>query len=180
MSKYKITCLSIALLALTAPALSAFSDHGHPMPQQVKSPEFSPDDPRYLLRTRGYAKAISLAYAVNEFNRRARRTGIGKAQRPLTVEEVLAAIRDWSPEEDPIEPSMFEELQRAAKVGQMPKGAYLSFSSGSVSRNGYDIDAWNIHLRVGLDKYPDDEVGVPTYGVLVRRQYIASRPEEFL
>lgn len=148
--------------------------------QERKSSELSVDDPQYLLRTRGYPKATSLTEAVAEFNARAQRNQIGKTQPPLTEGEVLAAMRDWSPDADPIEPSMFAELQRAAKSGMMPKGAYLNFNSGTLSRNGYDIDVWNIYLSVGLDKYYGDLVGVPSYSVLIRRQYIDSRPEELL
>lgn len=181
MSKYKITCFATALLALTVVAFYADARESHPMPQQErKTAELRPDDPHYLLWTRGYPKATSLVQAVDEFNKRAQRTGVGKTQPPLTVDEVLAAIRDWSPKEDPIELPIFEGLQQAAKSGMLPKGAYLRFNSGAYSRNGYDIDAWNVYLQVGLDKYHADLVGVPAYGVLIRRQYIASRPEEFL
>ena len=181
MNKYIDKHIAAVLLALTIAALYSFALASQPTPWQERKPaELRPDTAEYLLRTRGYPEATPLARAVGEFNERAKQTEIGKTQPPLTAEEVLAAVRDWNSKEDPIEPKMFAALQEAAKGGMLPKGAYLSYSSGSLSRNGYDIDAWNIYLQVGLDKYPADLVGVPSYRNLIRRQYIASRPEEFL
>ena len=181
MNWYRVTSIAALLLFLTAAALYSFARGSQPIPRQGRKPaELRPDVGEYSLRTRGYPEVTPLARAVEEFNEHAKRTEVGKTQPPLTVEEVLAAVRNWSPKEDPIEPKMFAALQEAARAGMLPKGSYLSFSSGSVSRNGYDIDAWNIYLQVGLNQHPADLVGVPSYGVLVRRQYIASRPEEFL
>lgn len=181
MNKYRVTYIAAALLILTAAVLYSFARGGQSTPRQEPKPdELRPDAGEYLLWTRGYPGTTPMARAVEEFNEHAKGTEVGKTQPLLTVEEVLAAVRDWSPNEDPIDPEMFAALQEAARSGTLPKGAYLSFNSGSVSRNGYDIDAWNIYLQVGLNKYPNDLVDVPSYRILIRRQYIASRPEEFL
>jgi hypothetical protein len=181
MSRPRFTLLALALPFIAASIIFLPGRGALNASQQERKPsQTGADGPQYILRTRGYPKATPLSQAVAEFNERARRTQVGKTQPPLTVEELLAAIRDWNPDEDAIEPAMFAELQRAAKSGMMPKGAYLNYNSGTLARNGYDIDAWNIYLRVGLDKYADDLVGVPAYMVLIRRQYIASRPEESL
>jgi hypothetical protein len=133
-------------------------------------------DSENLLRTHGYPKEVPLSQAVNECNRRIQNTRVGKTQPPLTVDEVLAAIRDWSNKEAPIDPKMYNVIQNISKTEIMPKGSYFFFSTGTISYNGYDIDALRIYLRVGLDKYPDDLVGVPVYSRQIRSQYISSRP----
>lgn len=129
----------------------------------------------YLLWSRGYPNDVPLARAVNDFNKRARHDEVGKSQSPLRVEEVLAAIRDWSRQEEPIDQAAFEEFQTISKTGLMPKGSFLNFGKGADGRNGYDTDAWSIYLYIYLDKYPGDQVGVPGFARLIRMQYLSSR-----
>ena len=143
---------------------------------QSSPPPFDPQDPAYLLRTRGYPREVSLAQAVEEFNQRARENRIGQTQPQLTVDEVIAAIRDWNVKDEPINIKVYAIFQNIAQTAMMPKGSYLFFSTGTGAYRGYDIDAWHIYIRVGLDKYPDDLVGVPAYSRLIRTQYITSRP----
>jgi hypothetical protein len=146
-------------------------------PQDVAADsELDPSNPAYLLRTRGFPRDVPLSQAVAEFNARAEKNPVGKTQPPLTAEEVVASIRDWSLKEEPIDPERYREFQAIAKTGTMPKGSYFCFNAGTISRNGYDIDAWHVYLRIKLDVNPDDQVGVPAYSRLIRTKYIDSRP----
>lgn len=148
---------------------------------QVKAdnPENRESAAEYRLRTRGYLSEVPLSQAVDECNHRIQATTVGKTQPALTDEEVVAAIRDWKHDEAHISPQMYKLFQSIAQTGTMPKGSYFFFTTGTVSYNGYDIDALHIYLRVGLDKYPEDVKGVPVYERQIRMQYISSRPTRF-
>jgi hypothetical protein len=176
MSRLKLVCALLSLLTLVVTVPFVCAQGRRPDKQANGSAAAEPDDPAYLLWTRGYPKATPLAQAVEDFNQRLQRTQVGKTQPPLTEEEVLAAIRDMRRGEDEIPPYLFERLQLAAKGLMLPKGSYFSFLTGTVSFRGYDIDALNIYLQLGLDKYHADLVGVPSFSHLIRRQYISSRP----
>src|SRR5438046_396842 len=118
MGKYNLHIIVIILLIITGVALYATVRQTHSITNtdasSLQSPiitntadaqvisqdqsnfsENTESDSDYLLRTRGYPKEVSLGQAVEDFNRRAQSTKIGKTQPPLTVEEVVAAIHDW-------------------------------------------------------------------------------------
>jgi hypothetical protein len=57
----------------------------------------------YKLRMNGYAEAVSVSQAVEDFNRFAQCHQLGKTQPPLTADEFLAAVRDADPEEEKIQ-----------------------------------------------------------------------------
>ncbi|HEY3103762.1 MAG TPA: hypothetical protein VGJ69_09215 [Pyrinomonadaceae bacterium] len=151
------------------------------LPRDVPPPSPGPsensagqDATSYLLWTRGYPRAVRLAQAVQDFNARAARDEVGQTQPPLKVEEVLAAIRGWSMAEEPIESSAFAEFQKIGANEIMPPGSFLDFGKDAENRNGYDTEAWSVYIYIRLDKYPRDQVGMPSFVRLVRMQYISS------
>ncbi len=131
---------------------------------------------QYKLSMNGYPTEVSLAQAVEDFNKMAQCHLIGKMQPLLTVEELLAAIRGSNRSEERIEPWVFEIYQKISKTEMMPKGSFLDYGLGANNLNGYDIRAWSINLFVGLDKYSREIMGNPFYIRLVRKQYISSQP----
>jgi hypothetical protein len=129
----------------------------------------------YLLWTRGYPKDVALSRAVADFNKRTQLDEVGKSQPLLRVDEVLAAIRGWSRQEEPIDDVAFDEFQEIAAKGIMPKGSYLDFGKGADGRNGYNTDAWSIYLFIKLDRHPRDQVDEKSFSRLIRMQYISTR-----
>jgi hypothetical protein len=123
----------------------------------------------------GYPSSLSLADAVQQFNRRAQQDRIGTKQHPLTSEEVVAAIRAWNIKDEPMDKSAYETFQAIARTGVMPKGSYIRSISGLVARNGFDIDVWWIDVQVGLDKYPTDLADVPMYAHRIRSTFVSSK-----
>ncbi len=134
------------------------------------------------LARRGYRTDISVDDAVKEFNTRAQRDPIGEKQPPLTAEEVIAAIRGWDREKEPIDGAAYEKIKKIADTGRMPRGAFLRFIPGWLAYKGYDIDVWWIDLQIGLEKNPpeegvwDSELVIPARRI--RTRFIESRPQK--
>ena len=139
----------------------------------------------YELKNAGYPKEISLNEAIEVFNGLAQCEEVGKAQPPLSVDEVIAAIRDYNCKKDSLdEKNLCAEFQKVAETGVMPKGALLDYRGGiggySISRgyDKYDIKTWEIYLYLRLDKYRNDLKNVPQFSHLIRLKYISSKPVE--
>jgi hypothetical protein len=67
------------------------------------------------------AKSTPLANAVEEFNQRANNDDIGKWQEPLTVEEVIAAIRLWDRKQTPASDQVYDTCQEIAESRLLPE-----------------------------------------------------------
>ncbi len=133
-------------------------------------------DSEESLRIHGYQKEVPVTIAVKEFNQRAQMDSVGKNQKPLNEEELLAAIRGWNLGSDSIDPAVFLTFKKIADTGLMPIGSYIRFISGLIALDGYDIDVWFVELRVGLNRYPADLAEMPIYLRRIRTEYISSRP----
>ena len=129
----------------------------------------------YYQRYRGYPKVLTLDEAVGEFNIMANCHPIGKNQPPLKVEELLAAVRDISKKDKSRESWLPQRYRKISEGGVLPLGSYIDYRIGVSNRDGYDVSEWTIFLRVGLDKYPGDIIGNPSFITLIRKQYISSR-----
>ena len=128
----------------------------------------------------GYFKEMKVEEAVAEFNLRALSNRIGKTQPPLSAEEVLTAIRSWEIGEEPIDRNVFGEFQKISKSGLFPKGAYIDFFSGYNARNGHDIEAWIIFIKVRLNQnYDMEQDERPLYSHKIRMKFISSKPTKF-
>ena len=155
-------------------------------PCRYQKPEFDfksdSDSKLYELINAGYPKEISLDTAVTVFNRFAQCDERSKVQPPLTVDELVAAIRDWdcTEEKDTINKKVCADIWKIAETGKMPKGSFID-SDGSVNRvytvhdfNGYLIKTYEIYLYIWLDKYRRDMKDEPVYSHKVRLKYISS------
>ena len=132
----------------------------------------SHDDDRFL---RGYPKDLPIAEAVEDFNTRAQRDSTGRRQTPLTVPEVIAALRAMDSTSKALPHGELEVFRRIAHTGVMPKGSFLRFISKRIALNGYDFEVWWINLQIELDKYPAELADVPLYVCRIRTTYVSSR-----
>lgn len=115
-------------------------------------------------------KEVTLAEAVKEFNRRAREDATGKTQPALTEDEVVAAIRGWDREEEPVTDDIYKAYQAIADTRKLPAGAALEFITRCWGRNDpYEFDVWWINLEIMTG--PDTG-----YGFRIRHQMLRSRP----
>jgi len=126
----------------------------------------------------GYPVNFPVQQAVDEFNARAKNDSIGNRQPLLTSYELLAALRGYDRDMNPVSDSIFDKFQNIARSGIVPKGAFLRYLRGLRAINGYDVDAWWIELQIELDKYPNDLAGVPQYIYRIRTTYISSKPHQ--
>ena len=113
----------------------------------------------------------SLAEAVRSFNRAAIERPEGKAQPPLTEEEVVAAVR-WSlldRKKLPVTDETFATLSAIPEGRRLPPGFDLELLTGYEPNDRVTFDVWSIRLRL------PSESG-DTTGVTIREQMIRSRP----
>jgi hypothetical protein len=118
----------------------------------------------------GQRSNTPIADAVAEFNREAALNPIGKTQPPLTVAEVIAAIRGFSPEAHPHSEIFLQRFKTIAQTGIIPAGCYLSFICGWTPNKDYDYVVWWIDLCVHPEKAGEQVQG--GYG------YNSSKPHE--
>jgi RNA polymerase sigma factor (sigma-70 family) len=108
-----------------------------------------------------------LAKAVREFNQKAKGDPIGEKQSPLTEAEVIAAIRCWDRERDPVSDSTYRAYQKIADTGELPPGAELSFITycgTHYDSKECECDVWWVDLQL------------PRSTFRIRDQKIAFRP----
>ena len=113
-------------------------------------------------------KEVTLAEAVKRFNRRAQKDAAGKTQPPLTEDEVVAAIRWWDREEEPVTDDVYQAYQAIAATRKLPASAALYFITRCTGPNGDEVDVWWINLEI---TGPDTG-----YGFRVRHQMLRYRP----
>jgi hypothetical protein len=115
------------------------------------------------------AKTVTLAEAVKEFNQRAGSDETGKAQPPLTEDEVVAAIRGWIREQLPAPDDVYGVYQTIAGTKKLPEGAKLTFTTKWSGFNKHEFDVWWVDLHITL--------GLGTgYGFRIRDQKLRCRP----
>jgi hypothetical protein len=112
----------------------------------------------------------ALRAAVEAFNAQSLSSPIGKDQPPLSVEEVVAAIRLTERTEHPAATdALFGSLQRIATTGKLPPGAQLEVLTGLDRGGAFLFDVWYVRMML-----PKDEGG--TYSFPIRSRTIRSRP----
>ncbi len=125
----------------------------------------------------GQKRDTPIAAAVAEFNRLAASNPIGKTQPPLTVDEVIAAIRGFTAEEHPHSEVFLPQFKKMAQTGIIPAGCHLSFICGWTPNKDYDYVVWWIDLFVGREN-ADPAQGSYGYNYRLRAQMISSQPHE--
>jgi len=112
-----------------------------------------------------------LEVAVSRFNDMAALDVIGKDELPLTVDELIAAIRGVSLKEDAAMPqSYYEALQEIAITRTIPKGWTLDFNNGwnwQMTGKKREFDVWWVDLR------PPNAKGLRN--IRVRQRFIRCR-----
>ena len=102
-------------------------------------------------------KEVTLPEAVKGFNRRAQEDATGKTQPPLTEDEVVAAIRGWDREEEPVTDDVYQAYQAIAETRKLPEGATLNFITrcwGGSTPGNRERRFWGVDGR-GFEEDPD-------------------------
>lgn len=150
----------------------------------------SSDNKLYELIQAGYPKEISVTDAVAVFRKAVECSEEAKSQPPLTVDELIAAIRDWdcTKEKDAANKKVCADAWKITETGKMPKGAFIDYNDGlggeeyPRGKKGYQVKTYEIYLYLWLDKYRRDMRDEPLYSHLIRLTYISSvlpEPEKF-
>lgn len=125
----------------------------------------------------GATTATPLEEAVRQFNAMTASQKIGKDEPPLTVDEVVAAIRGWIPSEIPVQPEILKIYQEIAESRILPPGAELRATIRWIGYNDYHFDVWWVDLRVGpVQRAQRDPVLGYGYVFRIRDRKIHSRP----
>ncbi|MEM7576724.1 MAG: hypothetical protein AAF328_04535 [Planctomycetota bacterium] len=120
----------------------------------------------------GASADVSLAAMVEAFNAKAADDPTGQGQPPITVDEVVAAIRGWIPDLGPdIDDATFDRYQQIAETGVVPPGTVLGSMTRWHGYRGFVFQVWWVDLNL-----PSDGEGFHGYTFRLRDIKIASRP----
>lgn len=113
-------------------------------------------------------KRLLLEEAVDKFNQKSQETKIGKDQPPLTVDEVIAAIRAWDRKKIPASDKVYEAYQKIAESRVLPDKAEFDFMTG-FTNDRFEFDVWWVNLSISTGPKSG-------YGFRIREQILSSRP----
>lgn len=100
---------------------------------------------------------IALAAAVADFNLRATQDEVGKAQTPLTVDEVVTAIRSAGRHQLPLIEYQRRMMHTVAETQQLPAYSGLKFTTTWFSPSGYRCEVWWVELVLCSQEQQHDE-----------------------
>lgn len=124
-----------------------------------------------------FAAEIRLATAVERFNARAKLDAVGKAESPLTAEEVVAAIRGWVRKQHPVPDAFYNAFQTVANTQTLPAGSRLDFTTGWQKNNGHDFVVWWVDLTLSDPAAPgSDPATTAAFTYRIRDRKISLRP----
>ena len=129
---------------------------------------------------------VDLDKAIEEFNRKAQANEIGAKQPPLTMEEVVAAIRRWDREKLGPTHGARDEYDEIARSQSLEKNDSISFIDSwgplKIGEEYYYFDVWWIDLRIERAEVADGLGRTPgRFNLRIRDRTISSRkltPEE--
>ena len=122
-----------------------------------------------------FTNATELKTGVEMFNAQVNRISeIGKEQSPLTVDEVVAAIRAWDLKAFPIAPELLTIFRNIAEKKTLPPGSSLDFTSGWQPNNEFEYTVWWITISVSAPN-PEKENSKVGYSFLIRDRKLSSR-----
>lgn len=110
-----------------------------------------------------------LSRAVADFNKKALLDSIGKAERPITEEEVIASILLLEkPVNAPVSDELFQQIKKIAATKVLPVNAKFESLNGLDPRGSYIFDVWSVRIR--MDR-PDGS----SCAFLIRQRVVGSR-----
>lgn len=110
-----------------------------------------------------------LLRAVADFNKKALLDSIGKAERPITEEEVIASILLLEkPVNAPVSDELFQQIKKIAATKVLPVNAKFESLNGLDPGGSYIFDVWSVRIR--MDR-PDRS----SYAFLIRQRVVGSR-----
>ena len=114
--------------------------------------------------------ATPLAAAINGFNS-AHHTVWNVRQKPLTEEEVVAAIRWWKTRRNdaPVPNGEFAQFQKIADTRALPQGAEFEVIPDFIYGDGTEHFIWSVRIRMPQQSKPGW-----TFAYEIRRQYVHS------
>ena len=125
-----------------------------------------------------FTETTSLSDAVERFNAQVNRISkIGRAQPPLTVDEIVASIRAWDRKRNPIEPGLLAVFDRIAESKSLPADSALMFTSGWVPNQEYEFTVWWVDIYLYYPR-PDRDDSKFVYIHRIRDRTISSRPRQ--
>jgi len=117
-------------------------------------------------------RPVSLAQAIETFNAEAAADPVGRAQPPLTEEEVVAAIRAAKPEKDSaVFEELFRALKRIAETRVLPPKAEFATMTLWDPGEAFVYDVWWVRIEM-----PKEDGG--GYSMPIRERRIRSRTLE--
>ncbi|MDB5339190.1 MAG: hypothetical protein JWN70_4809, partial [Planctomycetaceae bacterium] len=95
--------------------------------------------------------------AVEDFNSRAAQDDVGKAQAPLTIDEVVTAIRSAGRHQLPLIEYQRRLIHAVAETQQLPAYSGLRFTTTWFAPSGYRCEVWWVDLVLGSQAQDHDE-----------------------
>lgn len=116
---------------------------------------------------------MPLQAAIRAFNTSSRRTIDGQRQPPLTMSEVLAAIRGWQSRRDdaPVVNRDFDAFQRIAETGMLPADTKFEVLHSFAPGDGRVYFIYSVRILT-----PQSDKPGWTYAYTIRERYLSSRP----
>jgi hypothetical protein len=119
----------------------------------------------------------SFLSAIGRFNAEAMLNPVGKDQPPLTVDEMVAAIRGWVRKEHAVPDDYYSAFQKSADTLTLPAGARLDFTTGWKNYNGYDFVVWWVDLTFrDPSSVHSDSANTGSYTFRLRDRKVNCRP----
>ena len=104
-----------------------------------------------------FERPISLSEAVEDFNSRAARDDVGKVQAPLTIDEVVTAIRSAGRHQLPLIEYQRRLMHAVAETQQLPAYAGLRFTTTWFAPSGYRCEVWWVDLVLSSQAQDQDQ-----------------------
>jgi hypothetical protein len=116
--------------------------------------------------------AMSLDEAVRIFNAQAQADQVGKDQPPLTVDEVVGAIRWFNRNEAPVTDAEFAAFRKIAETKQLPRGTEFEVLGGFIPGDGFRYTRWSVRIRMPQITPPGG-----SFAYSLRERTIRAEPE---
>jgi hypothetical protein len=116
--------------------------------------------------------AMSLDEAVRIFNAQAQADQVGKDQPPLTVDEVVVAIRWFDRNEAPVTDAEFTAFRNIAETKQLPRGTEFEVISDFIPGDGFSYTRWSVRIRMPRTAAPGG-----SFAYSLRERTIRAEPE---